>query len=128
MIVADTHAWIWWMSGSRKLSARARRELDAAGEVGICAISCWEVAMLAARQRIGLDRDPLTWIKQALAWPRVELVPISAGIAVEAARLAENFPGDPADRLIVAAAMQRRATLVTKDRQIRTAKLVRTVW
>ena len=37
MIVADTHAWIWWMGGSQKLSARARRELDSADEVGICA-------------------------------------------------------------------------------------------
>ena len=80
MIVPDTHAWIWWMSGSRKLSPRARRELEAADAVGVCAISCWEVAMLAARQRIGLDREPLTWIKQALASPRVELLPISTEI------------------------------------------------
>ena len=57
MIVADTHAWIWWMSGSRKLSARARRELEAADEVGICAISCWEVAMLAARHHPGPAPD-----------------------------------------------------------------------
>jgi PIN domain nuclease of toxin-antitoxin system len=128
MIVPDTHAWIWWMSGSRKLSPRARRELEAADAVGVCAISCWEVAMLAARQRIGLDREPLTWIKQALASPRVELVPISPEIAVEAARLPKSFPGDPADRLIVSSAMQHRATLVTKDRQIRASKLVRAVW
>ena len=84
--------------------------------------------MLCARQRIGLDRNPLTWIKQALAWPRVELVPVSPEIAVEAAGLPESFPGDPADRLIVAAAIQQRAVLVTKDRQIRAAKQVRTVW
>jgi PIN domain nuclease of toxin-antitoxin system len=128
MIVADTHAWIWWMSGSPKLSPRARRELEAAYEVGICEISCWEVATLAARQRIGLDREPLTWIKQALASARVELLPISPEIAVEAARLPKSFPGDPADRLIVASAMQHRATLVTKDRQIRASKLVRAVW
>ena len=128
MIVADTHAWIWWMSGSGNLSARARRELEAADTVGVCAISCWEVAMLAARQRIGLDREPLTWIKQALAWPRVKLVPISPEIAVEAARFPKDFLGDSADRLIVAAAMQQRATLVTKDRQIRASKQVRTVW
>ena len=84
--------------------------------------------MLAARQRIGLDRDPLTWIKQVLARPRVELVPISPEIAVAAAGLPESFPGDPADRLIVAAAMQRRAVLVTKDRRIRAAERVRSVW
>ena len=128
MIVADTHAWIWWMGGSPKLSTRARRELEAADSVGVCTISCWELAMLAARQRIGLDQEPLTWIKQALAWPRVELVPISGEIAVEATRLPESFPGDPADRLIVAAVMHCRATLVTKDRQIRASKQVRTVW
>ncbi len=34
-------------------------------------------------------------------------------------RLAESFRGDPAGQLIVAAAMQRRAALVTKNRQIR---------
>ena len=84
--------------------------------------------MLAARQRVGLDREPLTWIKQALAWPRVKLVPISPEIVVEAARFPKDFLGDPADRLIVAAAMQQRATLVTKDRQIRASKQVRTVW
>lgn len=75
MIVLDTHAWIWWAAGSARLPAVARHTIDGAASVGVCAISLWEVAMLIAKRRLELDRDPLEWVKQALALPRVELVP-----------------------------------------------------
>jgi PIN domain nuclease of toxin-antitoxin system len=38
------------------------------------------------------------------------------------------FPGDPADRLIVATALIEGATLVTRDGRIRRSALVETVW
>ena len=104
MILADTHAWIWWMADPAQLSKRARRTFEESDKIGVCAISCWEVAMLVAKKRIGLDRDVLTWIKQSLAQPRFELIAISPEIAVEAGRLSDRLHGDPADRLIVAAA------------------------
>jgi PIN domain nuclease of toxin-antitoxin system len=28
VIVLDTHAWIWWVGGSKKLPRRARRRID----------------------------------------------------------------------------------------------------
>ena len=49
-------------------------------------------------------------------------------MAVEAGLIGEAFHGDPADRLIVAAAMELRSTLVTKDERIRTCGLVPTLW
>ena len=128
MIVLDTHAWIWWAAGSERLPAVARHAIDGDLSVGVCAISLWEVAMLVAKRRLELDRDPLEWMKQALALPRVELVQISPAIAVEAARLPPTFPGDPADRLIVASAMQARAAIVTRDTRIRKFAGVTTVW
>ncbi len=128
MILADTHAWIWWMGDPDRLSNRARMAFEESDKIGICAISCWEVAMLVAKKRIGLDRDVLAWIKQSLARPRFELIAISPGIAVEAAQLSSRFLGDPADRLIVAAAMLSKADLVTKDRRIRVFQEIRTIW
>ena len=128
MIVLDTHAWIWWAVGSRHLPAVARHAIDGADAVGVCAISLWEVAMLVAKQRLELDRAPLEWVKQALALPRVELVQISPAIAVAAAGLSAAFPGDPADRLIVATALQARAAIVTRDSRIRQFAGVTTVW
>lgn len=127
MIVADTHAWIWWASDSRHLSKRARVEFDAADEIGISAISCWEIAMLVMKNRLRLDRDDLLWLRQSLALPRAVLVPIDPEIATCAATL-QRFHGDPADRLIAATTIVRSATLVTKDARLRDCARVRTVW
>jgi PIN domain nuclease of toxin-antitoxin system len=127
MIVADTHAWVWWSVGSSKLSTAAREALASAGEIGVCAISTWELAMLVAHGRLELDRPTLTWIRQALALPRVVLLELTPERAVDAADLSE-LRGDPADRMIVATARSVRAALVTKDRAMRAFAGVRTVW
>lgn len=118
MIVLDTHAWIWWVSEPAKLGRRARREIDRGRKIGIPAICCLEVSVLAARDRIRLDRPTLDWIHDTLALPRVELLPLTPAAAVNAAELLAMFPGDPADRLIVATAILESALLVTKDDRI----------
>lgn len=129
MIILDTHVWIWWVSAPKKLSAQARHTVDKADEVGLCAISCWELAMLVASGRVALvDVDALTWMREALSLPRVTLLPLTAEIAVASADLGRDFPGDPADRMIVATAVTHRAALVTKDRRLRSFKPVEAVW
>ena len=49
MIVLDTHTWLWWNSDPGKLSANAAAAVDSANELGLCPISCWELAMKVAR-------------------------------------------------------------------------------
>lgn len=130
MILLDTHAWIWWSADRDRLSAAARTAIDDADEVGVSAISAWEVGMLAARERIALDRPVTTWVRQALsADPRTVEVPLSATIALQAAALgAEGMHGDPADRFILASARHLGAPLVTKDRAMRALDPEGTVW
>ncbi|HEX7707076.1 MAG TPA: type II toxin-antitoxin system VapC family toxin [Thermoanaerobaculia bacterium] len=127
MIVCDTHAWIWWASDDRRLSAAARKKIDAASDVIISAISCWEVAMLVAKERLEFDRDVLRWIQDALSLPRVRLVDLTPEIAVEAARLVWNHR-DPADRMIVATARLLRAPIATRDETIASYPAVKVVW
>jgi PIN domain nuclease of toxin-antitoxin system len=127
LIVLDTHAWIWWVTGSAKLPRRVKRRLDRANGLGVSAISCWEVGMLVVRGRLRLDRAARDWVRQALSVPRVELVPLDAEAAVAAAEL-PDFGGDPADRLIVASARQVGAPLATADERIANSNLVAVVW
>jgi len=127
VIVLDTHAWIWWASDPGRLGRRGRALVESTDRIGIPAVCCYEVATAVARGRIALDRAPLEWIEQALALPRIELVPITPAIAVKATQLG-SFHGDPADRLIVATAILDSATLVTKDPNIRTYSGVSSVW
>jgi PIN domain nuclease of toxin-antitoxin system len=128
VIVLDTHAWLWWAAGSSDLGRTARRELRRARHIGIPAICCMEVATLAAKGRILLDRPTLRWLDEALAEPRVDLLPLTPAVAAKAAELGADFPGDPADRLIVASAILQSATLLTKDRRIASFSGVETAW
>jgi PIN domain nuclease of toxin-antitoxin system len=127
VIVLDTHAWIWLVSDPDQLGSAARKAIASDRSRGIAAISCWEVAMLAARGRIELDRDPVRWMDDAMAAEDIELLPLTPAVAVASAQLG-RFHGDPADRLIVATALTHGAALVTKDERIRKIDLVKTVW
>jgi PIN domain nuclease of toxin-antitoxin system len=128
LILLDTHAWVWWAAEPRKLSPRARKAIESAEEIGVSAISPWEVAMLVSKFRLELDRDVLLWVRQALALPRVTLIPLSPEIAVASTTLGLAFPGDPADRIIAATALRLRAPLVTRDRRLRSLKTLSTIW
>jgi PIN domain nuclease of toxin-antitoxin system len=119
---------VWWTAGLPGLSASARAELNRATRIGVCTFSCWEVAMLAARQRIRLDREVCAWVATALVLDRVEALALDAEIAVSAALLPTSFPGDPADRVIYATARAYRAPLVTRDVAIQAYDPTGTLW
>lgn len=129
MIVLDTHAWLWWTAEPRKLSRRARAAIDSADRIGVCTISCYEVAALSARDRITLNRSARDWVAIALAQARIETLELDATAAVEAALLhRRSFPGDPADRIIYATARANRTILVTKDARLRRFDREGTIW
>jgi PIN domain nuclease of toxin-antitoxin system len=128
VIVLDTHAWLWWVTGAPELSRRALREISSARRIGVSAVSCLEVAIAEIRGRIELDRPALQWMHEALALPHVELLPLTPAVAVRASRLGRDFPGDPADRVIVATAVIEAARLVTRDTRIRHCPQIETIW
>ena len=128
MIVLDTHAWVWSVSDPQKLGAAATRAIRSATAVGVPAVCCWELAMLISKGRVSVDRSPLEWMAQALARPRVELLPLTPAVAVQSTQLGHAFQGDPADRLIVATAILQGAPLVTRDARIRDYPAVQAVW
>jgi len=67
-------------------------------------------------------------LEQALALPKVELLPLTPAVAVKATQLGNNFHGDPADRIIAATSILESAALITKDSRIRDYAAVTTVW
>lgn len=82
--------------------------------------------MLVSKGRLDLDRDSLRWIRDALAEPKMTLLPLTPEIAVTSTSLVMH--DDPSDRIIVATALDHGADLVTTDDAIRDARIVRCVW
>jgi len=126
MIVLDTHVLIWLNDDAGRLSNAAYEAIRREGELGISAISLWEVSMLLQYGRIELSLPLETWLEKACSQPKIRLLPISVAVAARTARL--EMHGDPADRLIVASTLVHQCGLVTRDENIQNTKIVRTIW
>lgn len=118
MILLDTHVWLWLRVGDPKLGRVARLTIDQAwglGQVGASAISYWEIEMLKAKSRIRFPEDVEIWRREQLQQGMMEIA-IDGQIGILAASLSD-FHADPADRLIVATALE-GSTLLTADARI----------
>jgi PIN domain nuclease of toxin-antitoxin system len=119
VIVLDTHALLWMDRNDASLGAQSRRLIEDAwwtDTVAVSAISFWEVAMLAQRGRIVLP-VAVEILRADLLQAGIQEISINGRIAMLAASF-HNLYRDPADRFIVATAMQHEALLVTADSKI----------
>ena len=130
MIVADTHAWLWWLAGDPALSPAAHVALDGAfddAELGVSAISVWEAAMLVKKGRLALALPLDEVVARCETLPGLRFVPVTPHIALASVAL-DPLHADPADRLIAATALAHGATLVTKDERLRSVDGLASLW
>jgi len=127
-LLLDTHVWIWLSMEDRKsLSARASRVLQQASLKYISVISCWELAKLVEKGRIGFSIPTLTWIQRSLKEFDIRLVELTAEIAVESTLL-KGIHADPADQIIAATSRVSGMPLVTSDQRLRQLQGVEIIW
>jgi PIN domain nuclease of toxin-antitoxin system len=130
VIVLDTHAWVWWVAGDRRLSPEAARLIEGGmgqGKLRVSAISAWEVAVLVRRGRLELTMEVGEWIARSESLPFLRFVPVDHRIACRSVAL-EGLHDDPADRIIVATALSLGARLVTRDQRLRAYPGLETLW
>jgi len=118
LILLDTHVLIWQEQGDLRLGPQARRVIARAlqeDRTAVSAISFWEVGMRVQKGRLDLFFDLGVWRRDLLDRGLIE-IPVDGGIATRAGLL-PNIHGDPADRIIVATALEGHQ-LVTADGKI----------
>ncbi|MFO1429373.1 MAG: type II toxin-antitoxin system VapC family toxin [Candidatus Competibacteraceae bacterium] len=116
-MVLDTHIWLRWLAvGSQPLPPVTVEHIEQAETIVISAISIWEAAQLHKRGRISLGMDWAEWLSLAVAGANVMVLPITETIAARAAFLPEHHR-DPADRLIIATAVEYKLPLLSFDEQ-----------
>ena len=131
MIVLDTHVLVWWVSGSGRLSVRAKRAIDQSlrrSPLIVSTISVLEIVTAVRRGRLELGSPLGLWLADLRALPELQFQPVSGEIAELAGSFDEATPGDLADRIIVATALTLRAKLVTADERLRDLPRALTVW
>jgi len=128
LYVADTHALLWYLAGSPQLSAAARAAFDEAAsgtsEVVVPAIVIAELIVLAEKRRGTIDLSPI--VAALKTQPGFRLTALTPETALRIQSLATL--ADIHDRLIVAEALERRASIITRDRSIASSGLAPVVW
>jgi PIN domain nuclease of toxin-antitoxin system len=124
--VADTHALLWYLAASSRLSGNAKRVFDRAAsrqaEIIVPAIVLAELLWII--QKGSLDVQS----KQVLATIQKHYT-VTPLVPMDVYRLPElSLVPEMHDRLIVAEARRRNAVLITRDAAITRSELVSVLW
>jgi PIN domain nuclease of toxin-antitoxin system len=113
----DTHSFLWAVTAPEKLSAKMREVIaDPGNEIHVSTVSFWEIVLkysLGKLQITGCSPEDLVGTGRQMG------LTISAPSAEEAAgfyRLPKVAHKDPVDRMLIWQCLQRRWTLITRDR------------
>jgi PIN domain nuclease of toxin-antitoxin system len=131
VILLDTHVFLWLCLDPKRLSAAATtaiRKAMSAGGIAIASITLWEIAMLLHLGRVVPHTPPEAWLTELIDRSGVVVKEIGPSVAVLATQFPDDYPADPADRLIGATARAEGLILVTRDARVRASRLLRTVW
>lgn len=131
MIVLDTNVLIWWISDSGKLSRKARKIIEEAEKkkaIYISSISVLEIHVLVKKGKLRLNTLADNWLEKIENLSYVHFVPIDNKIAVQSVKLDSFEHKDPADRIIIATALNIGAKLVTSDKKILDYPHVQSIW
>ncbi len=121
-LLLDTHIALWLETTDRRLRPATKTLIDdcwrTGGTVFLSAVTAWEIASLIDRRRLRLDVSVERWVERFLDMPGLEGVEVSHHVAARSFQLSNLDHRDPADRLLIATAIDLGCPLVTYDERI----------
>ena len=121
-LLLDTHVVLWVDSGDDRLRRSTRALIDgcwqSGGTIFLSAVTAWEIALLVDSGRIHLDIPIEAWVERFLGRPGIQAVPLGYRAACRSYQLHQFEHRDPADRLLIATAIELACPLVSYDARI----------
>ncbi len=126
-ILVDTHAVLWWLFDSSRLSSRSRKILeDSSNHRWVSIVSLWEIAIKISTGKLGWDQVTVQHISSQLLDQQFSLLPIRIE-DLSPVQYQEFLHRDPFDRMLIAQAQELGVPLLTNDAKIKQYS-VKTIW
>lgn len=114
-ILLDTHAFVWWLEGSPRLSRRARSVLEREGnEIFVSAATAWELTTKARLGRLPFASEVAADVFGAIVGQGFHPLDITTVHAQRAGWLPGHH-ADPWDRMLIAQAQAEGLAVVSDE-------------
>ena len=130
-ILLDTHVFLWSLFTTNKLSKAVIREVKSPNnDVAVSVVTFWEISLKYALGKLELTGVKPEELPDFAAQMNLEILLITAAEASTFHKLPRLSHKDPFDRIIIWQAIQRKMTLVSKDRDFKAYRKfgLRTFW
>lgn len=122
----DTHVLIWYFTGQKTLSTKAKLLTDRIINGEISCLTASIVLLEAFHAGLRYRKFDFPTCLSALRIPTVRIVPLDQDILFQCYQLPKNL--NIHDRIIAATALATQSTLITKDPELRSLKTIKTIW
>lgn len=114
-LLLDTHALLWWVAASDRVSRKARTAIASArNECFVSIATAWEIAIKLSLGKLRVEGALERFLPEQLAANGFQPLPIELKHAARVATLPFHHR-DPFDRLLVAQALDEELSVVTAD-------------
>jgi PIN domain nuclease of toxin-antitoxin system len=114
-LLLDTHAFLWWVSASDRISRRARTAIGSArNECFVSIATAWEIAIKLSLGKLRIGGSLDRFLPEQLAANGFQPLAIDLKHAARVATLPFHHR-DPFDRLLAAQALEEDLRIVTAD-------------
>lgn len=114
-LLLDTHAFLWWLDGDRRLSPKSRRAItDESNTILVSAASAWEITTKARLGKLPGAREVAADVAGCVASQGFASLDITLLHAQRAGNLAGD-DRDPFDRMLIAQSQLEDVAIVTDD-------------
>ncbi len=130
-ILLDTHVFLWSLFTPDKLSKAVIREIKSPNnDVAVSVVTFWEISLKYTLGKLELTGVNPEELPDFAAQMNLEILLITAAEASTFHKLPRFSHKDPFDRIIIWQAIQRKMTLVSKDRDFKAYRKfgLRTFW
>ncbi len=118
----DTHAFLWFISGNKKLPTLVRRQImDISQPCFLSVASLWEITIKKQLGKLELNLS-LSELYDYADRNQIEIIQINYNHLHILSTL-PNHHGDPFDRLIISQAISEKLVLITRDKGLKKYKV-----